>query len=290
MKELNSNINSTTFKKLTTRMKNNNISELIHQLFNILPIQQFIYSHTHQIIINTLNSINKQFNKILLYQNGIGIVITISNNSIEYIEYDEEASINLNNKSNTSNTNNINNINYKENTFDLIIINMSLHFVNQLPNLLKYYNTILKKDGLFIATILGGATLRELRYSMLSIDTIVHKAAIMRIMPMLNYDTSIKLMKYGNMEMITVDVEKIEARYSSFIKLLYDVRKLGNYLNEEIKYMGHTKLQFFAEVEKEYVKLISKQSISKKSNILDTSTMYFPAYYEILTISGTKNK
>ena len=45
----------------------------------------------------------------------------------------------------------------------LLILIFSLHWVNNLPGVLRKIHNCLKEDGLFLAVMLGGDTLYELR-------------------------------------------------------------------------------------------------------------------------------
>ncbi|WP_404325778.1 methyltransferase domain-containing protein [Aerophototrophica crusticola] len=51
-------------------------------------------------------------------------------------------------------------------SFDLVVSNLSLHWVNDLPGALIQARQALKPDGLFLAALLGGETLFELRRSL----------------------------------------------------------------------------------------------------------------------------
>ena len=48
-------------------------------------------------------------------------------------------------------------------TFDLVASSLALHWVNDIPGVLKEVLRVLKPDGVFIACVLGGDTLAELR-------------------------------------------------------------------------------------------------------------------------------
>ena len=48
-------------------------------------------------------------------------------------------------------------------SLDLVLSNLALHWVNDLPGALIQINRALKPDGLFLAAIFGGNTLHELR-------------------------------------------------------------------------------------------------------------------------------
>jgi NADH dehydrogenase [ubiquinone] 1 alpha subcomplex assembly factor 5 len=60
---------------------------------------------------------------------------------------------------------------FKDNTFDAVVSNLSLHWENDLLNVLVQARNVLKPDGMFMAAILGGDTLYELRTSMQLAET-----------------------------------------------------------------------------------------------------------------------
>merc|ERR1712017_27451 len=55
---------------------------------------------------------------------------------------------------------------FEENYFDLVVSNLSLHWVNDLPGVLFQTNRCLKEDGAFVGSIFGTDTLYELRCSL----------------------------------------------------------------------------------------------------------------------------
>ena len=59
---------------------------------------------------------------------------------------------------------------FAESCFDLIVSNLSLHWVNDLPGTLLQVHRCLKADGLFLAATLGGDTLVELRDSLMAAE------------------------------------------------------------------------------------------------------------------------
>src|SRR5271169_3294334 len=52
---------------------------------------------------------------------------------------------------------------FRDAAFDLVVSALSLQFVNDLPGALVQIRRALKPDGLFLAALLGGETLTELR-------------------------------------------------------------------------------------------------------------------------------
>uniref|UniRef100_A0A3Q2ZU37 Arginine-hydroxylase NDUFAF5, mitochondrial n=1 Tax=Kryptolebias marmoratus TaxID=37003 RepID=A0A3Q2ZU37_KRYMA len=60
---------------------------------------------------------------------------------------------------------------FKENTFDLVLSSLTLHWTNDLPGALKQIHQVLKPDGAFIGAMVGGETLYELRCSLQLAET-----------------------------------------------------------------------------------------------------------------------
>ncbi|MBL4602468.1 MAG: methyltransferase domain-containing protein, partial [Emcibacteraceae bacterium] len=61
-------------------------------------------------------------------------------------------------------------LSFKNQSLDLILSCLNLHWVNDLPGALVQILRSLKPDGLFLGAILGGETLTELRRSMLKAE------------------------------------------------------------------------------------------------------------------------
>lgn len=66
---------------------------------------------------------------------------------------------------------------FEENTFDLVISNLALHWINDLPGVLTQIRRVLKPDGLFLASMFGEETLWELRYSTKPPRLVIHAKA-----------------------------------------------------------------------------------------------------------------
>ena len=56
--------------------------------------------------------------------------------------------------------------NVTDGTFDLVMSSQSIHWVNDLPSVFQEVFRVLKPDGCFMFSMIGGATLPELRVSM----------------------------------------------------------------------------------------------------------------------------
>eukprot|EP01052_Picozoa_sp_SAG31_P025547 SAG31_NODE_2245_length_6101_cov_1.381539_1_plen_225_part_00 len=66
----------------------------------------------------------------------------------------------------------------QESSFDAVLSSMALHWVNDLPGVLIQSRMLLKPDGVFLAAMLGGDTLKELRSVLASCEQKLHGGAI----------------------------------------------------------------------------------------------------------------
>ncbi|MEP6967321.1 MAG: methyltransferase domain-containing protein, partial [Pseudomonadota bacterium] len=72
---------------------------------------------------------------------------------------------------------------FREAGADLIVSSLALHWVNDLVGTLIQIRRALKPDGLFLAAILGGATLTELRGTLLEAEAELRGGAGPRVSP-----------------------------------------------------------------------------------------------------------
>ncbi|KAI5958343.1 hypothetical protein KGF57_002699 [Candida theae] len=93
--------------------------------------------------------------------------------------------------------------------FDLVISNLSLHWINDLPQSLANINRILKPDGLFMGTLFGGDTLYELRTS-LQLAELERKGGISpRVSPLVRLNDVGSLLNKAGFSLLTIDSEDI---------------------------------------------------------------------------------
>ena len=122
-------------------------------------------------------------------------------------------------------------------SFDLITSAASLHWVNDLPGTLSQIYQALKPDGLFLAALIGGETLRELRHCLMEGELAVTGGASPRISPFIDVQAGGALLQRAGFTLPVADIERIEIDYSSPLKLLGDLRAMGetNVLTERHK-------------------------------------------------------
>ena len=72
---------------------------------------------------------------------------------------------------------------FRDQSLDLVVSGLSLHLVNDLPGALVQVRRALKPDGLFLAALLGGSTLSELRTALLAAEEELEGGASPRVAP-----------------------------------------------------------------------------------------------------------
>ncbi len=116
---------------------------------------------------------------------------------------------------------------FQENSADLIVSVLDLHTINDLPGTLMQIRKILKPDGLFIACMLGGETLYELRESLMQTDIEMSSGASPRVAPFADTQTAGALLQRAGFALPVVDSEIIRVSYQTMFNLMADLRGMG---------------------------------------------------------------
>lgn len=111
--------------------------------------------------------------------------------------------------------------------FDLVMSNLGLHWVNDLPGALVQIRQALKPDGLFIASMLGGETLLELRDSFLAAELAEEGGAGPRVSPFADVREMGSLLQRAGFALPVVDLDTIVVTYGEPLRLLADLRGMG---------------------------------------------------------------
>lgn len=112
-------------------------------------------------------------------------------------------------------------------SLDLVLSNLSLHWVNDLPGALLQIRHALKPDGLFLASLLGGATLKELRHALAEAEIEIDGGLSPRVSPFAEVRDLGSLLQRAGFALPVVDIETITVSYSEPLKLLRDLRGMG---------------------------------------------------------------
>lgn len=113
------------------------------------------------------------------------------------------------------------------NSLDLVISSLGLHWVNDLPGAMSQCRAALKPDGLFLATMFGGETLRELRISCTVAQMEREGGVSPRVSPLAQVRDAGNLLTRAGFALPTVDVDEITVRYPSAIELIDHLRSMG---------------------------------------------------------------
>jgi SAM-dependent methyltransferase len=111
--------------------------------------------------------------------------------------------------------------------FDLITSVLALHAVNDLPGALIQIRRALKPDGLFLAALFGGETLRELRDAFAAGESEISGGISPRVAPFADIRDMGALLQRAGFALPVADVERTTVRYREFATLIADLRILG---------------------------------------------------------------
>lgn len=112
-------------------------------------------------------------------------------------------------------------------SFDLVISNLSLHWVNDLPGTLLQIRHILKEDGLFVGAMLGGETLWELRQCLMEAEIAEEGGARPRVSPFADLRDLGGLLQRAGYALPVVDSDTITVTYGDVMRLFADLRGMG---------------------------------------------------------------
>jgi len=112
-------------------------------------------------------------------------------------------------------------------TLDLVVSALALQFVNDLPGVLVQIRRALKPDGLFLAALLGGETLTELRQSFAAAESDIDGGVSPRVAPFADLRDLGALLQRAGFALPVTDVDRVTVRYDSVFGLMHDLRRMG---------------------------------------------------------------
>jgi NADH dehydrogenase [ubiquinone] 1 alpha subcomplex assembly factor 5 len=98
---------------------------------------------------------------------------------------------------------------FRDQSLDLVVSGLSLHLVNDLPGALVQIRRALKPDGLFLAALLGGATLTELRHVLLVAEEELEGGASPRVAPFADLPDLGALLQRARFALPVVDADTV---------------------------------------------------------------------------------
>ena len=95
------------------------------------------------------------------------------------------------------------------------------------PGTLVQIRRALKPDGLFLAALLGGDTLTELRQSFAAAESEVEGGVSPRVAPFADLRDLGALLQRAGFALPVTDVDRLIVRYDSVFALMHDLRRMG---------------------------------------------------------------
>jgi SAM-dependent methyltransferase len=116
---------------------------------------------------------------------------------------------------------------FADGTLDLVVSALALQLVNDLPGTLVQIRRALKPDGLFLAALLGGETLNELRQSFAAAESEVEAGVSPRVAPFADLRDLGALLQRAGFALPVADADRLAVRYDSAFALMHDLRRMG---------------------------------------------------------------
>ena len=116
---------------------------------------------------------------------------------------------------------------FAEGSLDLAVSALSLHWAEDIPGLFVQIRRALKPDGLFLAALLGGDTLIELREAFADAEAETLGGVSPRVIPFGSAQDYGGLLQRAGFALPVVDSERITVRYGDLYGLFRDLRALG---------------------------------------------------------------
>lgn len=132
-------------------------------------------------------------------------------------------------------------------TFDLVVSNMLLPWVNNPQRVLAQAGQVLKDDGLFLATTLGDQTFIEFQHVFQAIG-----APFMHINPLPDVQTVGGILQKVGFALPVIDRDVLTLEYTTFADILADLKAVGPTNLHPNRKRGLTTKAFWQKVEEIY--------------------------------------
>ncbi len=159
-------------------------------------------------------------------------------------------------------------------SFDLVVSCLTLHWVNDLPGCLVQARQALKPDGLFLAVMPGGGTLRELRSALLAADAELSGGAGPRISPFADVRDAGDLLSRAGFALPVADTSVLTVSYAEPLKLLRDLRGMGETNSVAARQRSFTRREVFPRAAELY------------REMYEDAAGRVPATFEMITLTA----
>ena len=117
---------------------------------------------------------------------------------------------------------------FPDGTFDIVLSSQALHWINDLPQLFREVHRVLKPDGCFMFSMIGGTTLPELRIS-LSLAELERDGGGggAHVGPFVELSDVGSLMQNAGFALPTIDVDTVRISYPNAAVLMEHLQRMG---------------------------------------------------------------
>ncbi|MFT5540791.1 MAG: NADH dehydrogenase [ubiquinone] 1 alpha subcomplex assembly factor 5 [Alphaproteobacteria bacterium] len=112
-------------------------------------------------------------------------------------------------------------------SFDLIVSNLALHWVNDLPGALTQIRRALRPDGLFLAAMFGAGTIEQLRTALMAAEIEIEGGASPRVSPFAEVRDAGDLLTRAGFALPVADLDTITVSFESALHLMRDLSAMG---------------------------------------------------------------
>jgi len=116
---------------------------------------------------------------------------------------------------------------FRDGSLDLVVSALALQFVNDLPGAFVQIRRALKPDGLFLAALIGGDTLTELRQSFADAESEMEGGVSPHVAPFADLRDLGALLQRAGFALPVTDTDRVTVRYDSAFSLMHDLRRMG---------------------------------------------------------------
>lgn len=167
---------------------------------------------------------------------------------------------------------------FADGSFDLVIGNLSLHWVNDLPGALAQISRALKPDGLFLASLFGGETLAEMRAAFLAADVAVSDGASPRVSPFCDVRDAAHLLSRAGLALPVADVDRLAVTYPDLPALMRELRGMGESNALALRRRGATRRETIAHASATYAREFQATEEARSDRIQAT--------FEVIYLAG----
>ena len=112
-------------------------------------------------------------------------------------------------------------------SLDAVISLLALQTVDDLPGALMQIRRAIRPDGLFLACLIGGTSLTELRQSLAAAESEIEGGISPRVSPFADISDLGGLLQRAGFALPVSDVDSFTVRYANPLGLMHDLRRMG---------------------------------------------------------------